>query len=309
MRGLLPIWKEKGMTSHDVVFKLRKILKMKRIGHTGTLDPDVEGVLLVCLGEATKLVELLMEGEKVYRGQVTLGFSTETEDASGEVIERLPVSTPLSHDEIDRAMQSFIGKIEQVPPYYSAVKVNGKRLYEYARQGIPVERPKRQVEIFDFTRVDQAFYHQESQTQTWGFDVTCSKGTYVRTLAVDLGAKLGYPAHMSSLIRLATGGYSQSQSLTLSQVERAVQEGTINQAIFSIESALQSYPSICLNEVQFQDIKVGKVLDALYFGEKMTEPTSLFFNGKVVAIYYPHPKVSGSIKPYKMFVEVSKVSE
>ena len=152
INGIINLKKEAGMTSHDAVFKLRKILHEKKIGHGGTLDPDVVGVLPIAIGKATRVIEYMTEAGKVYRGQICLGFSTTTEDASGEVVEKTPVSTELTEDAIDQAMASFVGEITQIPPMYSAVKVDGKRLYEYARTGQDVERPKRHVTIYDFKR-------------------------------------------------------------------------------------------------------------------------------------------------------------
>ena len=303
MRGLLPICKEKGMTSHDVVLRLRKILKMKKIGHTGTLDPDVDGVLLVCLGEGTKLVELLMDGQKEYQGSITLGYSTETEDASGEKVSTTPVLTPVNIDLIDQKMAEMEGVINQVPPYYSAVKVNGRKLYEYARAGEIVERPVRQVQIDSFIRTSEPVYNESQQTQTWDFHVVCGKGTYVRTLAVDLGEKLGFASHMSRLTRNATGGFNQQQALTLDQVQVAVEQGTINEAIRPIESALTEFPSIILTESQYHDVQHGKLLPHDYFNSLVSEQTVLFYQGLARAIYQPHPLKPNLLKPLRMFVE------
>ena len=150
--GIINLKKEAGMTSHDAVFKLRKILQEKKLGHGGTLDPDVVGVLPIAVGKATRVIEYMTEAGKVYEGEVTLGYSTSTEDASGEIIDRKPVDENLSEERIDQAMQAFIGDIIQIPPMYSAVKVNGKKLYEYARAGQEVERPQRQVTIRNFER-------------------------------------------------------------------------------------------------------------------------------------------------------------
>ena len=147
MDGILPVYKEAGMTSHDVVFKLRKILHMKKIGHAGTLDPSVDGVLPVALGKATKTIEFLQESGKIYTGEVTFGFATTTEDLDGEVVESQPLSRPFTTDEIAVAMKALTGDITQIPPMFSAVKVNGRRLYEYARAGETVERPERQATI------------------------------------------------------------------------------------------------------------------------------------------------------------------
>ena len=187
MDGILPLWKEKGMTSFDCVYKVRKLLKTKKVGHSGTLDPEVDGVLPICIGKATKVVEYLHESNKVYQGEITLGFSTETEDAHGEIVSSSPIEIPFSIQEIDEKMQNFIGEITQIPPMYSAVKVNGKRLYEYARAGEEVERPVRKATIYNFRRISEPVYNEETKTQSWMFEVSCSKGTYVRTLSVDLG--------------------------------------------------------------------------------------------------------------------------
>lgn len=306
MRGLLPVWKEKGMTSHDVIFKLRKLLGMKKIGHTGTLDPEVDGVLLVCLGEATKLVQLLMEGEKSYLGTITLGFSTETEDATGAIVDKKSVLDIPSLSQVDNAMQAMLGQIQQVPPYYSAVKVNGKRLYEYARKGIEVQRPSRQVTIHRFVRTSDLIYDDHNQTVTWHFAVDCSKGTYVRTLAVDLGKSLGYPAHMSDLTRTATGGCTKDQALTLSQIEAAMNEGRLDQSLISIEEALSFLETVHLDEAQYHDVKVGKVLAEDYFGPVIENQTLFHWQNKAVAIYGPHPTKPGLIKPVRMFVQYEK---
>lgn len=300
--GILPVWKEKGMTSHDVVFKLRKILKMKKIGHTGTLDPEVEGVLLVCLGQATKLVEYLMDGEKIYQGEITLGFSTETEDAHGDVVEEKRVNTPVSLEAIDQAMASFKGDITQIPPYYSAVKVNGRKLYEYARAGETVERPSRIARIDYFNRLNEGVYDSETQLQKWQFEVKCGKGTYVRTLAVDLGNKLGYPSHMSQLTRQATGGFDASQTHTLAEIQTKMDDNVVEEIIYPIEMALSQFPQVEMTEEQFSDVKNGKVFEDNYFGQTMTEATVLNYQRQVKAIYHPHPEQAGFIKPKKMFL-------
>lgn len=303
MRGLLPVWKESGMTSHDVVMKLRKLLKTKKIGHTGTLDPDVEGVLLICVGEATKLVELLMSGEKCYHGEITLGFDTETEDASGKIVTQTPVKTPVSIKKIDDMMQTMQGEITQIPPYYSAVKVNGKRLYEYARLGENVERPKRKVTIMKFERASEPIFDEIAHTQKWRFDVVCSKGTYIRTLAVDLGKKLGYASHMSYLVRTATGGFTQEMALSLSEIEEQLRQRDVESILYPIEVALKDFPKISLTPEMLTKVQHGAVLEQNALGKPIVEPTVLMYNDKVKAIYNIHPTKHGLIKPMKMFVD------
>ena len=218
MDGILPLWKEKGMTSFDCVYKVRKLLKTKKVGHSGTLDPEVDGVLPICIGKATKVVENLHEANKVYQGEITLGFSTETEDAHGKVVSTTPIESSFSVQEIDEKMQNFIGEITQIPPMYSAVKVNGKRLYEYARAGEEVERPVRKATIYDFNRISEPVYNEKTKTQSWKFEVSCSKGTYVRTLSVDLGKALGVEAHMSQLTRVKSGPFHSDDCITLEQL-------------------------------------------------------------------------------------------
>src|SRR3954465_6689647 len=197
MEGILPLYKPAGLTSHDCVFRLRKILKTKKVGHTGTLDPDVTGVLPICIGKATKVAEYITDAGKAYLGEVTIGFSTTTEDSSGEVVERKAVNCVVTREEILNVLQSLTGEIEQTPPMYSAVKVGGVRLYEYARKGIEVERPTRVVSIYSIELLDDRDEYI-GETVSFQFRVSCSKGTYIRTLAVMIGESLGFPAHMSS---------------------------------------------------------------------------------------------------------------
>lgn len=299
--GLLPVWKAAGMTSHDVVFKARKILGMKKIGHTGTLDPAVEGVLLLCLGKGTKLVELLMDGEKVYQGEVTFGVSTETEDAEGTVVEEQPVETAIPDETIDQAMHELTGVITQIPPMYSAVKVKGRRLYEYARAGEVVERPERQVNIDRFERMQPSIYDEQSKMQRTAFMVHCGKGTYVRTLAVDLGRKLGYPAHMSQLIRLSTGGFGKEDAVSLEELAEAVQTGAELPWIQPIETGLKHLPRLDIQGEALIKVRNGQVLEEDYFGATIKEATVLYNDGHAIAIYAPHPSKADLIKPQKMF--------
>ncbi|EOH79499.1 tRNA pseudouridine(55) synthase TruB [Enterococcus malodoratus] len=302
MDGILPLWKERGMTSHDCVFKLRKILQTKKVGHGGTLDPDVDGVLPICIGKGTKVIEYLQDSGKIYEGEITLGFSTTTEDRSGDVVETKMVDSPLSEDEVDQMMATFIGKIKQVPPMYSAVKVNGKRLYEYARAGETVERPEREVLIESFKRTTELIYDEENKTQSWRFQVTCGKGTYVRTLAVDLGGKLGYPAHMSDLTRLASGGFSVGQAVTLAQVSELMEKDQIDQALQPIEEAMKDFPRIDLTDVDWQKVKNGQVLPMKDFGLKKmpADLIAFFYQNQLVSLYGLHPEKNWLLKPSKV---------
>ena len=244
------------MTSHDAVFKLRKILQEKKIGHGGTLDPDVTGVLPIAVGKATRVIEYMTEAGKVYEGEITIGFSTTTEDASGEIVKTTPV-TELEEATVDKAMASFEGEITQIPPMYSAVKVNGKKLYEYARAGEEVERPQRQVTITEFVRTSPI--ELENGTARFTFRVACSKGTYVRTLSVDLGAKLGYASHMSALRRTASAGLTLDKALTLSQISEMVEAGDTS-FLLPIEFGVQDLPAVQVTEDDAKEISFGRFI-------------------------------------------------
>ncbi len=233
MDGILVIRKEKGYTSHDVVARLRGILHMKKIGHTGTLDPAAEGVLPVALGRGTRLVELLTEKEKTYEAVLRLGISTDTQDMTGTIVSEKPVS--VTETEIRETVEAFVGEQLQVPPMYSALKVNGKKLYELAREGKTIERKPRPVVFYEIRILDIAL-------PLVRISVTCSKGTYIRTLCNDIGEKLGCGGAMEELLRTRSGKFTLEESLTLSQVEAAVSEGTITEKIVSIEDVLSMYP-------------------------------------------------------------------
>lgn len=298
--GILPVWKEKGMTSHDVVFKVRKILKMKKVGHTGTLDPDVDGVLPICLGKATKVVEYLMDSGKTYIGEITIGYSTTTEDASGDIVEEQAVHGPISTDQIDEVLKSFEGEIEQTPPMFSAVKINGKRLYEYAREGKVIDRPSRKVMIHSFKRLSEPTYNEEEQTVSFNFEAKCGKGTYIRTLAVDTGAKLGYPAHMSALTRTESGTIQAFECVKLDELKKLAEEEKVQSILSPIERGLTAFPSIILTAEQWAKVKNGAVLPKLDFKEVPEAQFVMFYQGRVVSIYDTHPNKSDFIKPVKV---------
>lgn len=235
MDGILVIRKEKGYTSHDVVAKLRGILHMKKIGHTGTLDPDAEGVLPVALGRGTRLVELLTEKQKTYETVLHLGVVTDTQDMTGTVLETKPVN--VTEEQVREAAASFVGDKLQIPPMYSALKVNGRKLYELAREGKTVERKPRPVTFYEIRILDM-------QLPKVRLSVTCSKGTYIRTLCHDIGEKLGCGGAMEELLRTRSGNFTLEESMTLSQVEEAVKDGTIEEKLVSIEDVLSGYPAV-----------------------------------------------------------------
>ena len=297
--GILPIWKERGMTSHDVVFKLRKILKMKKIGHTGTLDPEVEGVLPICLGDATRIASLITDTGKEYVAKVKIGWSTETEDQTGDVVERDSSYKQLSRVQIEEVLAKLTGEIEQTPPMYSAVKVNGKRLYEYAREGQVIERPSRIVQIDAIELLEDAVQF-EGEAIEFSIRVSCGKGTYIRTLAVQIGELLGYPAHMSQLERTMSGGFRAEQCVTLQQLQEAVDEGKEMNAIRPLEEALFEFPQVQIEESMLPLIENGQVLQQLDL-LKTHSYVVLMNEGKALAIYMQHPTKEGLMKPFKMF--------
>ena len=233
MDGMIVIRKEKGYTSHDVVAKLRGILHMKKIGHTGTLDPDAEGVLPVALGKATRLVDLITDKEKTYEAVMRLGVVTDTQDMSGTVLSQVS-ELNITEEELRTVIASFVGDYMQVPPMYSALKVNGKKLYELAREGKTVERKARPVHFYEIEIL-------EISLPLVRIRVTCSKGTYIRTLCHDIGEKLGCGAAMETLLRTKVGRFTLDGAITLAEAEAAMQSGEIGNKIFGIEEILAEY--------------------------------------------------------------------
>ena len=286
------------MTSHDCIYKLRKILKMKRIGHTGTLDPDVDGVLPICLGQATRVAEYITDGKKAYRGQIILGATTTTEDASGEPIETKEVREPIKREQVESVLNTFLGEISQTPPMYSAVKVNGKKLYEYAREGKTVERPTRKAIIYSIRLLD----HAETYQSQIPFEVLCGKGTYVRTLAVDIGEKLGYPAHLNHLTRILSGGYNLEVCHSLEEIEQAAVAGQISGLLEPIEKAVADFPKWQVDAETELRVKNGAVLPQ---PEGFQDQRIAVYNNnrQCVAIYREHPEKKGWIKPEKVFLQ------
>ena len=220
--GILNVYKERGMTSHDVIYHMRKITGQKKIGHTGTLDPDAEGVLPVCLGSATRLCDLFGEGTKQYRAVLLLGVTTDTQDITGNILSRREVSC--TKEQICAVLDSFTGTIEQMPPMYSAVKIKGKRLYEFARKGIEVERKSKTVTI-------ESLELEKTDLPELTFLVTCSKGTYVRTLCQDIGEALGCGGCMKHLVRTRVNEFSYENALTLDSVAELLAEGRFEEQI------------------------------------------------------------------------------
>ncbi len=223
--GVININKSKGMTSHKVVSKVRKILGKVKAGHTGTLDPDATGVLPICVGKSTKISEDIMVGDKIYEAELILGIKTDTQDISGEVLEKKEVN--VTKEEIEKVIKSFIGEIEQIPPMYSAIKVNGKKLYEYARENVEVVRKSRKVTIHDIEILENNKIR-----------VKCTKGTYIRTLCNDIGEKLGTGGVMGELLRVQTGNFHIDNSITLEQLEMMVLNGEEDNVIIPVYNIL-----------------------------------------------------------------------
>ena len=291
MNGIINLKKEAGMTSHDAVFKLRKILGTKKIGHGGTLDPDVVGVLPIAVGKATRMVEFMQDEGKVYEGEITLGYSTTTEDASGEVFAETPVLSPLDDKLVDEAIASLTGSITQIPPMYSAVKVNGRKLYEYARAGQEVERPERQVTIYSFERTSPISY--EDKLARFTFRVKCSKGTYIRTLSVDLGEKLGYAAHMSHLTRTSAAGLQLKDALTIEEIAQKVEAGKLD-FLHPLEIGTGDLVKVNLTPEQAEEVRFGRFIEL----EQIEKEVAAFEGEKLLAIM---EKRDHLYKPRKVF--------
>lgn len=303
MDGILAIHKEVGMTSHDVVFKLRKILKTKKVGHTGTLDPEVSGVLPICVGKATRVSDYVMESGKSYRAEVTIGMSTTTEDQTGEIVDQKRVDQNLwDKDEIIATLKQLEGDIEQIPPMYSAVKVNGKKLYEYARQNIEVERPVRRVHINSIDLISDIIY--ENDTCKFEIEVECGKGTYIRTLATQIGALLNYPAHMSHLIRLKSGGFTLNQAIKLDDLREIVEQDKLQDVILPLEYGLNGLTKITVHDKNIvtriqngQKIEKSLIDESKHDGEFV-----VWYEDKAIAIMDTYDKNETLYKPKKVFL-------
>lgn len=292
-QGIIVIRKEKGFTSHDVVAKLRGILHMKKIGHTGTLDPDAVGVLPVALGKGTKLVDLITDKEKTYEAVLHLGITTDTQDMSGTVLEEKPVNA--TEEQVRETIAGFVGEQLQIPPMYSALKINGKKLYELAREGKTVERKARPVCFYQIEVLD-------IQLPVVQIRVTCSKGTYIRTLCHDIGQKLGCGGCMEQLLRTRVGRFSLEESHTLSEVEQAVSEGTVCKWIYPVENVLAEYPKIQADSYGDRLLQNGNPLSENLVDEQHKEGWVRMYasNGNFTGIFQWDQKKK-KYYPVKMF--------
>lgn len=283
MDGVLIVNKEKGVTSRDVVNKICKILNTKKVGHTGTLDPIATGVLVVCVGKATKLVEILTSEDKEYIATVKLGVLTDTLDTDGKVLEEKDVS--IKKEDLVRILNSFVGFYDQEVPIYSAVKINGKKLYEYARSNINVDLPKRRVEIkkIELLEFNKDYYK---------FKVLVSKGTYIRSLIKDINDKLKIIGSMSDLIRTKQGDFDIKDSYTISEIN----DSKYN--ILTITDVLKDENCVIIDDTLFKVVKNGGLIDNVYNKSFVT----FIYNEKVVSIYKSYGKDNSKMKPYKMFI-------
>ena len=269
--GFLNVYKEQGYTSFDVVAKLRGILKQKKIGHTGTLDPMAEGVLLVCLGQATKLSEMLIDKDKTYRCVMLLGKTTDTEDVTGKVLtETADIPDEAS---VIETVNSFIGTYDQIPPMYSAIKVNGKKLYEYARQGIEIERSPREVRIFEVKIEDVSLPRVT-------FTIHCSKGTYIRTLCHDIGNLLGTGGCMEELTRTKVGRFELKDSLKLEELRDLAQNGRLEDALIPLDQMFSELQSVVPAEKY-----IPKAYNGNDFFRNQLSETGKFCSGEKVRVY------------------------
>lgn len=301
INGVINVYKEPGYTSHDVVAKLRGILKQKKIGHMGTLDPNAVGVLPVCLGKATKLCNLLSEKDKTYTATMLLGIETDTQDTTGQITNQTPEEEvmKLSEEKVFDVIKSYIGEYDQIPPMFSAIKINGQKLYNLARKGEEIERPPRHCKIIDITitKID---------LPRVSFHVTCSKGTYVRTLCYDIGKDLGVGACMEKLTRTRVERFDIKDSISLSQIEEIRDQGVLEQYITPVDEILDMYSKCMVSEEAEKLLYNGNIFTSRNTLLKMNHQ-----DGQTVRVYTHNGKFIGLYmyiaekqiyKPIKIFL-------
>lgn len=283
MNGIIVVNKPSGITSRDVVNSVCKILGTKKVGHTGTLDPLADGVLVLCVGKATKLVDVITSNDKEYVAMVKLGILTDTLDVDGKVLEKR--NCYVNKQELIKVLKSFIGKYNQEVPIYSAVKINGKKLYEYARNGEKIVLPKREVNV-------KAIELLDLNNDSYSFKVTVSKGTYVRSLIKDINDKLGIIGVMSKLTRTRQGRFKIEESYSINDIEKG------NYKLITITDVLKCKNCVIIDDNLYNVIKNGGLISNSYNKEMVT----FLYNGKAVAIYKVYDKDNTKMKPYKMFL-------
>ena len=298
INGVINVYKEAGYTSHDVVAKLRGILKIKKIGHTGTLDPEAEGVLPICIGNATKLCDLITDKQKEYQGVLKLGVRTDTQDMTGKIIQSYDGDINFSKKEIEEVVQGFVGNISQIPPMYSALKVNGKKLYDLARQGIEVERKPRNITIH-YINIDEV--NMPYVTMTIG----CSKGTYIRTLFNDIGDKLKTYGAMEKLLRTKSGNFVLDNTIKLSEIECLIKEDALMNcdSFITTDEVLSDFQKIHLKDEYKRFVMNGNMIDAKMIDEDILVAGSYrvyIDSDRFVALYKTED--AKTFVPEKMFL-------
>lgn len=297
--GILNIYKEKGYTSHDVVAIVRKKLNTKKVGHTGTLDPEAEGVLPVCIGKATKVANYITDTTKTYIATITLGISTDTQDHTGKIIEEKKVT--VTDEEKKEAIRSFIGEYNQIPPMYSALKVNGKKLYELARAGQEIKRQPRKIHIFNINILNL-------KGNDIDIEVVCSKGTYIRTLCSDIGDKLGCGAHMSKLVRTKSSIFNIEESIKLEAIDYYVKEGRLDTILTKIEEVFNQYNQLIISSDYNKYLFNGNKLDEKFVLNKIKLDKKDKYrvydeNKNFIGIYEViNNEDSNLLKPIKIFI-------
>ena len=256
MNGILNIFKPKGISSHQVVKEVRSILNIPKVGHTGTLDPSASGVLLICLGQATKIAEFLVGMKKQYQGEMILGVSTDSQDSEGKIIRKKEVGTDIDEKRIKDIFQKYEGTISQIPPMFSAAHYKGKRLYHLARKGIEVKRSPKEVKIYQFNLIN----FDQKVNPIVKFEVICSKGTYIRTLCDDIGNELGCGAHLSNLVRKKIGKFSIKDSLNIEELKKEKALG--KRYLISIDSALGELNKIIVKSEAIKIVLNGGVISS-----------------------------------------------
>jgi len=295
--GVINIYKEKGFTSFDVVAKMRGILKERKIGHTGTLDPDAEGVLPVCISKATRLCDMLTDKDKEYEAVLLLGVTTDTQDTTGQVISQAEVT--VDADTVREAVMSFVGAYDQVPPMYSALKVNGQKLCDLARKGIEVERKARRVEIFSINIVEMALPKIRMR-------VHCSKGTYIRTLCQDIGEKLGCGGCMESLLRTRVERFGIESAITLGQLQELADKGEAESVLLPVDQMFDHMPA---RQVKPQFRKLTDNGNALWPNQLEKADTKdagqirVYDDREVFVGIYEYREDVKMYKPVKIFME------
>lgn len=311
INGIINVYKEQGFTSHDVVAKLRGILKMKKIGHTGTLDPDAVGVLPVCLGKGTKLCDLLTDKDKTYETVLLLGQTTDTQDTSGKILSSKEAI--YTEAEIKEVVDSFVGDILQVPPMYSALKINGKKLYELAREGIEVERKARPITVFSIqvlgiqtvTNTDVNTGESIQQMEVH-MTIHCSKGTYIRTICHDIGKKLGCGGCMKELKRTQVANFLIEDSLKLADIEQLMKDGKVESAVVAVDEMFPNAPKVKVAKEYCKFIYNGNTFTKRHLQDKIDtnglSQVRVYDSEDVFVGLYEYDSENNCFKVVKMFL-------